>query len=120
MPLLGGFAAVGRHRSAFGGAHADREDRDPPPAEPGQRGPDIALGALTVGDQEHRLVAHLSLVLERHGRGAESAREIGGRIGEVIGAGGIEESLERGVIRGERELEKGAATEDDQAEPVFG
>ncbi len=50
----------------------------------------------------------------------ERGGDVGRRVADVVGAAGIQEAAERVVIAGERQLDEGAAAEDDETEPVAG
>ena len=103
VPLLGGLGAVCRHRRSPG---------DPTPiANTGMpaRRSRVSAGArssslLSPSETSNTdLVAALPVVLEGGGGGSQGAGETGGRVAQVFGAGGVEVTLECGVVRGQRE-----------------
>jgi hypothetical protein len=102
MELLGRLGAVGRHRPTVHRPDAQREHRDPFAAKRGGRGLEVHLVALPVAHQQDRPRAPLALVLEHlAGRGQRGA-DVGRRVAQVIGRGGVEEQLERRVVGGRR------------------
>jgi len=59
-------------------------------------------------------------VLERGGRYREGVGEVGGGIAKVVRGGRVEEAAEGVLIGREGQLEKGAAAEDDEPDPILG
>ena len=112
--------AVGRHRGTRGGADAEREDRNRFGAEARGGGLEIAFARLAVAHQQHRPMAAVALVLEHLSRRRQRGADVGGGIGEIVGARGIEKEAERGAVGGERKLEEGAAAEHDESHPIAG
>ena len=94
MPFLRSLAVVGGYWRVFAGADADGENRNSLQPEPLEGRAHISLDALAIGDEQYRLKTPLSLMLEGGGGRDESPREVGGRISEVVGGGGIEEAPE--------------------------
>jgi hypothetical protein len=115
-----GFGAVGGHRAALRGAHADGEDRQLLAPERLGRGVEVPFPALAVGDDQDRPAAGLAFVLERADGGEQRGGHIGGRVAQVVRARRVEEEPERRAIGGERQLEERAPSEDHQAHPVAG
>ena len=118
MPFLRGFGAVGRDRRALRSADAEGEDRNP-----------ARRRRVRAARRRHALSPSETSSTDWYPRSpscsnavAAAARALGrsvAGIAEVVGGGGVEEALEGGLIAGERQLEKGAATEDDETDPVL-
>ena len=92
---LAGLGGVAGDRTALDRADADAEHRHHLLLESLERRAEVALHALAVGEDEHRLIAPLALALERLGGGVERGGEVGGRVAEIVAARGVEEELER-------------------------
>ena len=117
--LSGASRAVGRNGAALRGADADREHRDllarGAPAIAASRSPSPLSPSLTISTARWPRSPSCSNTLRPRG---ERRGDVGGGIAEVVGARRVEEEPKRRPIGGERQLEKRAAAEHHEPDPV--